>query len=278
MPEDPFATPAADPFAGPADEISAEPIPEPGEPDEQFPAPHGDPQDDPMAGIPVVNAEGEVVVPAAASEPTPEPPAPAVEPAPPAEVAADAQVQVLAAEAAAAVPVPAVTPSAPAPAPPAATTGATTTDAAPAPPQRPTGPRGGKGEMRHYKLLYMSGPDTWTQADLASVPNDSGVVVCKVTPQKELDEISEKKGKLQGTDLTAEQRARITAEIDYLERLHKELWFEARNNEHANRLGYTIMDRPQDGAYIFPVPRGAWKPKHVKPAPPQPERERVVIY
>lgn len=272
MPEDPFAAPAADPFAGPA--VAEEPMPpesvaeEPVAPDAAAP------------DLPVVNAEGEVI--SAPAEPAPaaeEAPAPPVEATPPAEVAEEAQEAVVAPETVAAAPVATATPPAPAPAPPAATTAATTTDAtAPASPpaERTPGPRGGKGEMRHYKLLYMSGPDTWTQMDLSTVPNDIGVVVCKVTPQKELDELAEKKVKLR--DATGEVQARLTAEIDSLERLHKELWFEARNNEHANRLGFAIMKNPKDGCHIFPVPRGAWKPKHVKPAPPRPERERVVIY
>lgn len=101
-----------------------------------------------------------------------------------------------------------------------------------------TGPRGGKGDMRHYKLLYQTGPLQWTEFDLTTVPDDAGIQVVKVD---------------------------------------EEQWFEARNNEHANRLGFTIVGRPKEGARIFPVPRGAYKPKRVAPAPPKPERERVVI-
>lgn len=113
-------------------------------------------------------------------------------------------------------------------------------DATPQPESERTGPRGGKGEMRHYKLLYQTGPAQWTEYDLSKLNDaeDTGIKVVKVD---------------------------------------EELWYEARNNEHANRLGYTIVGRPKEGARIFPVPRGAYKPKTVKPAPPKPERERVVI-
>lgn len=279
MPEDPFATPAVDPFGG-ATTTEAPPEADPFTPVEEaapFTPPEVSPEPstaDVPADIPVVNAEGERV--AAEPEVAPEPEPPAVEPVEPPAPAEVAQAAVEAVEVAAAVPAVPATPPAPAPAPPAATTASTTTDAVPPAATRPPGPRGGKGELRHYKLLYLSGPGTWTQCDLAKVPKDIGVVVCLVAPDKELTDLAEKKAKLANS--TGETAARLTGEIDSLEKLHKELWFEARNNEHANRLGYAIMGAPKAGVYIFPVPRGAWKPKHVKPAPPAPEKVRVQIY
>ncbi len=247
-PVDPFATAATvDPFAAaPADlaeEVSAE--------------------------IPTVNREGDVIAPpeapqepapapavpepVATTEAAPEPPQePAQAPAPPPEAA------VIAAQAAA------VAPPAEAAAEPPAPAGA-----------RSPGPRGGKGEMRYYKLFYLSSPDTYTVFDLASVPDDIGVTVCRYAPQKELDEIAAKREKAKTA--TGEEKAKLEADARALESLHKELWFEARNNEHANRLAFAIMGRPKEGAQIFPIPRGAWKPKTVKPAPPAPARERVVI-
>ncbi len=243
---DPFAAPpAADPFAPQpvlADEISAEPV----------------------ADLPVVNAEGQVI---STPPPGPEPVAPeTAEVAPP--IPDDEGGEALA-QAPAAPPAPAVAPPA---SPPPPTTPVTT---APSDGSRPTGPRGGKGEVRYYKLMYLSAADTFTVFDLATVPDDIGVTVCKYAPQKEQEEIAAKRAKMEKA--TAEERAKLEAEVRSLESLHKELWFEARNNEHANRLGFAIMGRPKDGCQIFPVPRGAWKPKTVKPAPPAPARERVVI-
>lgn len=269
------ATPPVDPFGAPvdedvfgggsstavADEIAAESVTE---------AP-------PTADLPIVDKEGDPVAPPAAQEPAPAPEPVQEAPEPPA--APQEPVQAPPAAETAAPPQPATAPPAPPVQPPAQpTTGPA--DAAPAPATTPaapheTRPRGGKGEMRYYKLLYMSGPDQWTQCDLSKVDPESGVVVCKVAPQKELEDIAEKNTAMK--DAKGDALAKLQSEVRSLTALHQELWFEARNNEHANRLGFTIMGRPKDGALIFPVPRGAWKPKNVKPAPPKPERERVVI-
>ncbi len=212
---------------------------------------------DAAAEIPTVNAEGDVISPPPEVAEAP-PEAPAVE-AP--EAAVEAAVEA---------------PEAVASSSPAATAStAATTPAAPSEAARPPGPRGGKGDVRYYKLLYLSGPDQYTNFDLATVPDDIGVTVCKYAPPKELTELAEKKDKL--SNATGEEATRLAAEVRSMEHLHEELWFEARNNEHANRLGFAIMGRPKDGVQIFPVPRGAWKPKTVKPAPPAPARERVVI-
>jgi hypothetical protein len=100
-----------------------------------------------------------------------------------------------------------------------------------------TGPRGGKGEMRHYKLLYMTAERQWTEFDLSTV-------------------------EVEGVTIVA---------------LDDEHWIAARNNDHANRIAFTVLGRPADGVRAFPVPRGAWKPKTIKPAPPKPERESLVI-
>ncbi len=102
-------------------------------------------------------------------------------------------------------------------------------------PRTGPGPRGGKGEVRNYKLLVQSPAGNWDEADLSKVPDDSGITICKVDD---------------------------------------ELWFEARNSEHANRLAFTICGRPVGGARVLAVPRGAWKPKTVTAAPPKPDRER----
>lgn len=207
---DPFATqagPSDDPFAttatapSPADEIAATPT-EGSDPD-----------------IPVVNREGEEV---AASDA-----APTVEQEQPAETQQEPQ-------------------EAPEPSEEAAPQG----DAAEAPqeaqeaPQQPqesngrtaVGPRGGKGELRYYKIAYQTGPSSWEFHTLDTVPEG------------------------------------VETEI-----VEGEKWVKARNNEHALRLGYAVLGAPQDGVTVWPVPKGAYKPKRVKPAPPKPERTRLVI-
>lgn len=254
MSSDPFAdTPAADPFAGdppptadapPAEEIptvdrEGEPVePEPAkqegtfDPISQSVAPAVPPADAPLPEAPAPEPETQE-----AGQP-PEPPE-----TPEAPPATDEPSEVVAApEEAPQTPEDPgtgdVTPAVPAQ-PDATPQPQSTAPPAPANGERPPGPRGGKGEMRHYKLLYQTGPAQWTEFDLNTVDQqDTGIKV-------------------------------VTVE--------EEIWFEARNNEHANRLGFTIVGRPKDGARIFPVPRGAYKPKTVKPAPPAPARERVVI-
>ncbi len=228
-PVDPFATPAeADPFAeGPSSVALADEIG--GTETEQTIEPAGIPSEA-AAGLPTVDAEGNVIAPAQAP-----------------------QEPVAVPEAAQAPPVVAPAPAAPAAATPAPAEAAVAPATPPAAGDRPPGPRGGKGEMRHYKLLYVSAEGQFTIADLSKVPDDSGITVVKL--DKEPNEKDSKP---------------VPGDVG-------ELWFEARNNEHANRLGFTIMGRPKDGVHIFAVPRGAWKPRFVKPAPPQPARERVVI-
>jgi hypothetical protein len=250
MGADPFAeAPAAeaDPFAesagDPADEVAAE------TPAEETPA----------EDIPVVNAEGERIdAPAAdgssevadalaaeaAAEPTPEP-------EPGAEEAQDPPEAAAAPESAAEAPQEgdeAETPAQPAVAAEEPQEGA---QAAAQPPVEPqgqtppadtpppaTGPRGGKGEMRYYKVLYQTGPKQWTEFDLAGVGD----------PLKQ----------------------HITTQDG-------EAWLLARNNEHAVRLAFAVVGSPEQGATVFPVPKGAYKPKRVKPAAPKPERTRLEI-
>lgn len=101
-----------------------------------------------------------------------------------------------------------------------------------------TGPRGGKGEMRFYKLLYLTGESQWTEHKLDPQHPEHG---------------------------------------EYIALIDGEPWMKARNNDHAKRIGYTLLGRPKDGVRLFPVPKGAWKPSTVKPAPPKPERESLVI-
>lgn len=236
MSNDPFAsTPTADPFAGDpppttdADDIkgsqgddgSPTADPDPGQPVGAAPAPAAfDPVSQTVAEAPTAPQEA----PQAPEAPPESPPAP--------DAPADAP------EAPAAPPDPGTGDVSPAVPPQPDATPQTETQGEASTNGERTGPRGGKGEMRHYKLLYQTGPATWTEFDLKSVPEDAGITVVNVA---------------------------------------NEVWFEARNNEHANRLGFTIVGRPSEGARIFPVPRGAYKPKTVKPAPPQPARERVVI-
>lgn len=133
---------------------------------------------------------------------------------------------------------PQATPAEPAPAPAPA--------AAAVPPPR----TGAKPPDRHYKLLYQTGEDpvTWTEFDLSSVPDNIGVTI--VTLAEDVKE---------GEPARSEQ------------------WILARNNEHANKLAFAMLGRPAGGVRAFPVPRGGWKPKMIKPAAPKPERERLEI-
>lgn len=68
-----------------------------------------------------------------------------------------------------------------------------------------------------------------------------------------------------------------TADEQYKEVQDGETWLKARNNEHALKIGFHILNRPQGGVTIAPVARSSWKPKRVGVAPPRPERERLVI-
>lgn len=250
---DPFATeavppgfpPAADdPFADTppaADEIAAE-------------APTADA---PAGDIPVVDREGAPVAPGPldalvgeqAPPPAEEPPAAPEAPAAPSEVPEAPAEPPVAPEAPAEAPVPHQEPpatpatqptttegaeSAPGPEEAAAAAAAATAPADTPPADAPKAKA--KGEMRHYKVLYRTGPTTWEEHPLTDVPQ--GVSVVEVEGEK---------------------------------------WIEARNNDHATRIAFAVLGSPQEGAEVWPAPRGAFKPKKVNPAPPAPERTRLVI-
>lgn len=187
-------------------------------------------------------------LPPAAEEPRPaEPPPP---PAPEQPAPSPAESPVVAPDA------PAEPPAAPAEPPeaPAAPPEAPTAPEAPTPPPvaapaegdqgddanepEARGPRGGKSSLRDYKILFQTAPDTWTEVKLDPANAPDGVSV-----------------KVKDGDS----------------------WVEARNNEHAMRLGFILLDRPDNGVTILPVPRGGWKAKRVQKAAPRPERERLEI-
>jgi hypothetical protein len=221
---------AADPFAdaAPAAEIEDDPF-------AQADAPA-------TAEPPVVDREGQQV--------------PAEQPVPPVEDPAQAPAAPPAEQ-------PPEPPAAPAPEPPAAP--APAPDPAPEPPAAPAAPQeapqqpqeGQQGEapaaaeaaeeppaaegssdkqIRHYKVMFQTAQNQWTEASLDEPPEGVKVVT-----------------------------------IDGLK------FMEARNNEHALKLAYAVIGAPREGATIWPVPRGGFKPKRVKPAAPKPERERLEI-
>lgn len=99
-------------------------------------------------------------------------------------------------------------------------------------------PDEGKSPWRHYKLLYQTGASQWTECDLSSLADD-------------LKQYSELKD--------------------------GELFLRARNADHARRIAWIIFGRPEQGVTVNPVARSSWKPKRLSKAPPQPERERLVI-
>lgn len=243
---DPFATAAPggaiadDPFADPpAGDIAAEIEAEP----------TGDiPQVD-REGHPVeAPAPAEGADPAAAAAPVvdedEQPVAPPQTPAPaqaPVESASDHMAGEApaqpAAEPAEAPQEPAEEPAAPEPAPEPAAAEPEGDAPEPASPANGTGSRGGKGEMRHYKCLYQTGAKQWTEFPLDGELPEGLKVV----------------------------------------NVEGEAYYEARNNDHATRIAYALLGTPQEGATVWPVPRGAFKPKRVKPAPPKPESTRLVI-
>lgn len=51
----------------------------------------------------------------------------------------------------------------------------------------------------------------------------------------------------------------------------------ARNNDHARRLAFNILGRPEAGVTVNPIAKASWKPKRVRVAPPKPDRERLEI-
>jgi hypothetical protein len=218
-------------------------------------APEGEPTD-PFAGdgssdIPTVNAEGERVEQAAPEEPSEAEREQAEKRERAQEIMAREQAEAEAAEAPAA-PQEGQDEAEAAPEPQTATDGGqepspapqadAAADADPAPTAGGDAPQDtsqrGKAEMRYYKLLYLSAERQWTEFEL---------------------------------DPTAE------GQTDFVKLVDGEPWMVARNNDHAKRIGFTILGRPQQGVRLFPVPKGAWKPSTVKPAPPKPERERLEI-
>lgn len=118
-----------------------------------------------------------------------------------------------------------------------------TAASAPAPDPQPE-PSKEKGELRLYKLLYQTGPDQWTEADLSSVAADLKKYVGKDPKDK-----ANKDG----------------------------LFLKARNNDHARRLAFAALGRPEAGATVELVARTSWKPVRLSVAPPEPSRERLVI-
>jgi hypothetical protein len=101
-----------------------------------------------------------------------------------------------------------------------------------------SGPRGGSSPLRNYKIMYQTGDGQWTEVKLDPDNTPDGVTVVKKDDS---------------------------------------LWVEARNNEHALRIGYVLLGRPENGARILPIPQGGWKAKLVRKAAPRPERERLEI-
>lgn len=110
----------------------------------------------------------------------------------------------------------------------------------------PPAPANGNGEqeprkpkqLRHYVVLMQTGPAEFTKIDL------------------------------RGKDYTKEIEEEDGTKAIYLE---------ARNNDHAYKLAYHLVGSPRDGATLLPLPKASWRPRRVAPAPPQPERERLVI-
>lgn len=99
-------------------------------------------------------------------------------------------------------------------------------------------PAEGKSPWRHYKLLYQTGPSQWAEFDLSSLAEDMK---------------------------------------QYAEQKDGEMFLRARNADHARRIAWVIFGRPEAGVTVNPVARSSWKPKRLSKAPPQPERERLVI-
>lgn len=218
-------------------------------------APGAEIEDDPFAQAdeaataepPTVNREGAPVEAAA----PPETPVPAVEdPATPAPAEAPAEAPAAPVEQPPA-PEPPAAPAAPAPAPAEA-------PAAPAPaPEQPAAPaapapaeEGDQGEA--------------PPAAEAAADNDKQIRHYKPMYQT---------GEKQWTEATLDNPPEGVTVVT----IDGEQFIEARNNEHALRLSYAVIGSPREGASIWPVPRGGYKPKRVKPAAPRPERERLEI-
>lgn len=120
-------------------------------------------------------------------------------------------------------------------------------DASESEPETPasgTGPRGGSSPLRNYKILYETASGQWTEVKLDPENSPDGVTVVTLKDEEK------------GTE---------------------DQWVEARNNDHALRIGYVLLGRPDQGARILPIPHGGWKARLVRKAPPRPERERLEI-
>ena len=259
--DDPFAETATDPFADspsaeappqepsppqPPEPSPPEPTPEPPAPEPPQPEPVSpdspgvrEPDADPVpADIPQVDREGQPV----GSGPlaTTEEDASAAAPEePPAAQPADQMAPVEAVEA----------PEAPAEAPPQPETPAAEAPQEQAPPAAPTpapsttpdsqSNSDGPKSIRHYKLLYATSATGFEVAPLTDADGN---------PREE-----------------------------YVKLIDGEHYLEARNNEHAYKLAFHLMGAPRDGVTLWPVPKASFRPRKVSPAPPAPERERLVI-
>jgi hypothetical protein len=244
--DDPFAAPAEDPFAEsseqgappseappPAAEAPAEPTP-PAEappivdregapvqgpldtaPEDHEPPPQPDPTPDPDAGSQQPAQE--------APQPPQEPQAPP--PAAPEPPAAEAPQE----EPAAPPPPPAPEPTPQPPADPAAQG---------TPDSNGDGGDEKKSTVRHYVVLYQTGPTTFEVAKLLDADGQPKHAVVVMDGQA---------------------------------------YLEARNNEHAYKLAFHILGSPKEGATLWPIPKASYRPRRVQPAPPQPERERLTI-
>jgi hypothetical protein len=252
--DDPFAETQADPFAdsSTAEAPPQEPPPEPSPPQPEPPAPEptpeptpepqpdapAEPTPEPSPDIPQVDREGQPVSsgPLATTE---EDASAAAPEEPPAEQPADQMAPVEAVEqpqAPAEAPPQPETPAAPEPqqqAPPAAP------DQAPSNGTQAESNSDGPKSIRHYKLLYATGP---TSFEVAPLTDGDG-----------------------------------KAKEEYVKLIEGEHYLEARNNEHAYKLAFHLMGAPREGVTLWPVPKASYRPRKVSPAPPAPERERLVI-
>jgi hypothetical protein len=241
---DPFNDTGEDPFANP-------PNPAP-------PAPQPQPPADVAEAAAQVATEPQPAAPDPVQAPAPPPPAPE----PPAEAeeipTVNREGEPVAAgpldttpedrgepEAPAEAPAPPEVPAAPQEAPeqPAAPQAATPPAPAPVegdavePPKDKAEP-----ELRLYKVLYQTGPTTFEVANLDDAPN---------TVEREHEHVKGKK--------------------------KKERFIQARNGEGALRIAFIAVGRPAQGVSLLVIPSGSYKVKPVKPANPQPERERLTI-
>lgn len=123
------------------------------------------------------------------------------------------------------------------PAPAPATEAASGSGTPPAAPPAQPQTDAAKGELRRYQVLYQTAPAQWTEADLADAES------------KEISTVTEDG---------------VT-------------WLLARNADHARRLAWTLLNRPEGGVTVNAVAQSSWKPKRIRPATPKPDRERLEI-